>query len=75
MVAVDRLIDGKGAKLIRFTYESIEETLNRKFILALKTYTMLNHQFISSLPVSNVPAQNIMSFVDVVNEKKLVSIS
>jgi len=46
--SIKTIIDSKGMKHLHITYHSIEETLDRKFILALKTYRMQNHQFLKS---------------------------
>jgi hypothetical protein len=60
--------------MIRLTYKSTQETLNRKFILALKTYRMLNHQFISS----STAIHNISLMTNIIqefNNNWLVSLS
>lgn len=60
--------------MIRFTYKSTQEALNRKFILALKTYRMLNHQFISSSTyISN--STFMTNIIQEFNNNWLVSLS
>jgi len=60
--------------MIKLTYRSTQETLNRKFILALKTYRMLNHQFIGSATIHNV-ASPITNIIEEFNSNWLVSLS
>ena len=36
-------------QFILIKYANVADTLNRKFILALKTYRMMKHQFIKSI--------------------------
>ena len=71
---IDRIIDKKGTKYVRFTYDSVEETLNRKFILALKTYTMMNHQFVGSHSCPQAGNQPITNLIDIVNEHRIVTL-
>lgn len=52
----------------------MEEAQNRKFILALKTYRMLNHQFIRSREPPIVPPQYVIDIVAEINQNRLISI-
>lgn len=71
---VDKLTDKKGTKYVKITYHTPEETLNRKFILALKTYRMAHHQFVTSGPCPQSPNHTTTNLIDTINDNKLVSI-
>ena len=71
---IERIVDMRGTKYLRLTYDSVQETLNRKFILGLKTYRMQNHQFIQSLVAPVVPKQYHKSIGGEVRENKTVRI-
>jgi hypothetical protein len=70
---VSRVTDSRGVRFVQLVFDSVEEAVDRKFILALKTYRMSNHQFIRSRDTPNVPPQYSLNLVAEINQNRLVT--